>query len=145
MDSYSQAIVRCAECGVNNCVANTNCGICGKRLNGPIVSASRKCPVCEITPLISGRCLLGCGYQAATYQRKPPRPLGARYYALKTLWWLLLALNFPFSLMSRAAQVADDFTFGPAYRVGSTLHAMRQASGKNKNRAIADRLVRRFG
>lgn len=56
--------------------------------------------------------------------------LGAGYYWLKALWWLLLLLNFPFDMVYRAADAANDFTFAPAYRVANMLYDRRKAAGR---------------
>lgn len=56
--------------------------------------------------------------------------LGATYYWLKALWWLLLLVNFPFDLIARIAVAVDDFTFSPAYRVANVLYERRKAAGK---------------
>lgn len=58
--------------------------------------------------------------------------LGAAYYWLRALWWLLLVVNFPFAMVERAAGVADDFTFAPAYWAANKLYDMRKRAGKGR-------------
>lgn len=68
------------------------------------------------------------------YCQAPQSTLGASYYWLKALWWFLLVLNFPFYIVARVAEVADDFTFAPAYRVVGLLRARLKAVEKANRR-----------